>query len=274
MTQREKIDTAVAYLQSKLGFTPDLAIVLGSGLGGLANKITDPIMIPYGEVPNFPISTAPGHAGQFVAGKIGDKHVLAMQGRFHYYEGYDMSTIALPIEVLKTLGCKALVLTNAAGGVNLDFKVGDFMLINDHINLMGANPLRGKNDETIGPRFFDMSHVYDKKFQQIARDCAKKLDIDLKEGVYLGFMGPSYETPAEIRAFRILGADAVGMSTVPEVIAASHCQLPVLAISLITNMAAGIKEEVLSGDDVVETAKAKGVLFERLIISIIESLAL
>lgn len=274
MNQREKIDQAVAYLKSQLPSTPDLALVLGSGLGGLAEKIQDPIVIPYSKVPNFPVSTAPGHAGQFVAGKLGNKLVLAMQGRFHYYEGYDMSTIALPVEVIKALGCKALVLTNAAGGVNLDFEVGDFMLIKDHINLMGANPLRGANDETIGPRFFDMSHVYDVTFQQVARDCAKKLNIDLKEGVYLGFMGPSYETPAEIRAFRLLGADAVGMSTVPEVIAASHCSLPVLAISLITNMAAGIKEEVLSGDDVVETAKQKGILFEQLITSIIETMPL
>ena len=183
-----------------------------------------------------------------------------------------MSTIALPIQVLKALGCKALVLTNAAGGINLDFSVGDFMLINDHINLMGNNPLRGCNDETIGPRFFDMSHVYNINYQQIARECAKKLDIDLKEGVYLGFMGPSYETPAEIKAFRLFGADAVGMSTVPEVIAADHCGLPVLAMSLITNMAAGIKEETLSGDDVVQTAQQKGEVFEQLMISIVNAM--
>ena len=272
MNRQIQIQQAVDYIHSKIHFTPDLAIILGSGLGGLADKIDAPIYIPYGDVPHFPVSTAPGHAGRFVAGTLSGKKVLAMQGRFHYYEGYDMSTIALPIQVLKALGCKALVLTNAAGGINLDFSVGDFMLINDHINLMGNNPLRGSNDETIGPRFFDMSHVYNTNYQQIARECAKKLDIDLKEGVYLGFMGPSYETPAEIKAFRLFGADAVGMSTVPEVIAAAHCGLPVLAMSLITNMAAGIKEETLSGDDVVQTAQQKGEVFEQLMISIVSAM--
>ena len=272
MNRKNQIQDAVEFIHSKIQFTPDLAIVLGSGLGGLADKIHEPIYIPYADVPHFPVSTAPGHAGRFVAGKLGNKKVLAMQGRFHYYEGYDMSTIALPVQVLKALGTQALVLTNAAGGINLDFTVGDFMLIKDHINLMGNNPLRGRNDETIGPRFFDMSHVYDKDFQQIARDCAKALDIDLKEGVYVGFMGPSYETPAEINAFRLLGGDAVGMSTVPEVIAAAHCGLPVLAMSLITNMAAGIKDETLSGDDVVETARQKGEVFERLVISIVNAM--
>ncbi|MBM6900105.1 purine-nucleoside phosphorylase, partial [Gemmiger formicilis] len=156
----KEVDTAAAYLRAKLPFTPDLALVLGSGLGGLAEQIQDPIVIPYREVPGFPVSTAPGHAGQFVAGRLGGKNVLCMQGRFHYYEGHDMSAIALPVRVFKALGCRALVLTNAAGGVNWDFNVGDFMLITDHINFMGANPLRGANDDTIGPRFCDMTHVY------------------------------------------------------------------------------------------------------------------
>lgn len=272
LSQHELVNDAVDYLSKHLPKAPELAIVLGSGLGGLAERIESPVYIPYKDVPHFPISTAPGHVGRFVAGKLSGHYVLAMQGRFHYYEGYDMATIALPIRVIKALGCKAVILTNAAGGVNLSFKVGDFMLITDHINLMGANPLRGSNDDTIGPRFFDMSHVYAKDLQEKAKACANALSIDLKEGVYLGFMGPSYETPAEIKAFRLLGADAVGMSTVPEVIAASHCELPVLAMSLITNMAAGINEEVLSGDDVVATAQQKGELFQQLVMTIIDSM--
>lgn len=268
----KEVDTAAAYLRAKLPFAPDLALVLGSGLGGLAEQIQDPIVIPYREVPGFPVSTAPGHAGQFVAGRLGGKNVLCMQGRFHYYEGHDMSAIALPVRVFKALGCRALVLTNAAGGVNWDFNVGDFMLITDHINFMGANPLRGANDDTIGPRFCDMTHVYTPKLQEIALKVAAEHNLVLQKGVYLGYMGPSFETPAEIRAFRTLGADAVGMSTVPEAIAASHCGLPVLGLSLITNMAAGMAGKRLSGDEVIEIANARGAVFQQLVRGIVEAM--
>ena len=230
--------------------------------------------IPYGQIPHFPVSTAPGHAGRFVFGRLSGRMVLCMQGRFHYYEGHDMAAIALPVRVLKALGCRALVLTNAAGGVNWDFSVGDFMLITDHINFMVANPLRGENDDAIGPRFCDMTHVYTPEFQQTTSQVAAQQGITLREGVYLGYMGPSFETPAEIRAFRTLGADAVGMSTVPEAIAASHCGLPVLGVSLITNMAAGMAGKRLSGDEVIEIANQRGPVFQDFIRTVVGALPL
>jgi len=263
---------AADFLRSRLPQTPDLALVLGSGLGGLADEITDPVFIPYAEVPGFPLSTAPGHAGRFVAGQLGGKYVLCMQGRFHYYEGHDMAAIALPVRVFKALGCRALILTNAAGGVNWEFNVGDFMLITDHINFMGANPLRGANDDAIGPRFCDMTSVYAPSLQKTALDCAAAMGLTLQKGVYLGYMGPSFETPAEIRAFRTLGADAVGVSTVPEAIAASHCGLPVLGLSLITNMAAGMAGKRLSGDEVIEIANQRGPVFCSLVKNIAAAL--
>lgn len=268
------VSEAAEYLRARLPARPDLALVLGSGLGGLADRIEDPVYIPYGQIPHFPVSTAPGHAGRFVFGRLSGRMVLCMQGRFHYYEGHDMVAIALPVRVLKALGCRALVLTNAAGGVNWDFSVGDFMLITDHINFMGANPLRGENDDAIGPRFCDMTHVYTPEFQQTARQVAAQQGITLREGVYLGYMGPSFETPAEIRAFRTLGADAVGMSTVPEAIAASHCGLPVLGVSLITNMAAGMAGKRLSGDEVIEIANQRGPVFQDFIRTVVGALPL
>ena len=268
------VSEAAEYLRARLPARPDLALVLGSGLGGLADRIEDPVYIPYGQIPRFPVSTAPGHAGRFVFGRLSGRMVLCMQGRFHYYEGHDMAAIALPVRVLKALGCRALVLTNAAGGVNWDFSVGDFMLITDHINFMGANPLRGENDDAIGPRFCDMTHVYTPEFQQTARQVAAQQGITLREGVYLGYMGPSFETPAEIRAFRTLGADAVGMSTVPEAIAASHCGLLVLGVSLITNMAAGMAGKRLSGDEVIEIANQRGPVFQDFIRTVVGALPL
>ena len=268
------VSEAAEYLRARLPARPDLALVLGSGLGGRADRIEDPVYIPYGQIPHFPVSTAPGHAGRFVFGRLSGRMVLCMQGRFHYYEGHDMAAIALPVRVLKALGCRALVLSNAAGGVNWDFSVGDFMLITDHINFMGANPLRGENDDVIGPRFCDMTHVYTPEFQQTARQVAAQQGITLREGVYLGYMGPSFETPAEIRAFRTLGADAVGMSTVPEAIAASHCGLPVLGVSLITNMAAGMAGKRLSGDEVIEIANQRGPVFQDFIRTVVGALPL
>ena len=270
----QAVSEAAEYLRARLPARPDLALVLGSGLGGLADRIEDPVYIPYGQISHFPVSTAPGHAGRFVFGRLSGRMVLCMQGRFHYYEGHDMAAIALPVRVLKALGCRALVLTNAAGGVNWDFSVGDFMLITDHINFMGANPLRGENDDAIGPRFCDMTHVYTPEFQQTARQVAAQQGITLREGVYLGYMGPSFETPAEIRAFRTLGADAVGMSTVPEAIAASHCGLPVLGVSLITNMAAGMAGKRLSGDEVIEIANQRGPVFQDFIRTVVGALPL
>ena len=272
MTESQKIQAAAEFLRSRLPEAPELALVLGSGLGGLAEQIENAVSIPYRDVPYFPLSTAPGHAGQFVAGRLAGRPVLCMQGRFHYYEGHEMSAIARPVRVFKALGCRALVLTNAAGGVNYDFQVGDFMLITDHINFMGANPLRGENEEAIGPRFCDMSRVYDSGLQKIARQVAAGQGLNLQEGVYLGYMGPSYETPAEIRAFRTLGADAVGMSTVPEAVAAAHCGLPVLAMSLITNMAAGMTGKRLSGEEVIEIANQRGPVFQKLVAEIVAAL--
>ena len=273
-TPSQMVRESADFLRSRLNAQPDLALVLGSGLGDLANEIENPVYIPYQEVPHFPVSTAPGHAGRFVFGRLSGRMVLCMQGRFHYYEGHDMAAIALPVRVIKALGCRALVLTNAAGGVNWDFSVGDFMLITDHINFMGANPLRGENDEAIGPRFCDMTHVYAPEFQQAARQVAAEQGIPLREGVYLGYMGPSFETPAEIRAFRTLGADAVGMSTVPEAIAASHCGLPVLGVSLITNMAAGMAGKGLCGEEVIEIANRRGPVFQAFIRQVVGALPL
>lgn len=272
MSDYATVTGAADFLRARLSAQPACALVLGSGLGGLAEKIEEPVFIPYAEVPGFPRSTAPGHAGRFVAGYLAGKYVLCMQGRFHYYEGHSMAAIALPVRVIKALGCKALLLTNAAGGVNEGFQVGDFMLITDHINFMGANPLRGENDGQIGPRFCDMTHVYAPSLQKIARTVSNAQNLPLREGVYLGYMGPSFETPAEIRAFRTLGADAVGMSTVPEAIAAAHCGLPVLALSLITNMAAGMTGKRLSGEEVLEIANRRGPVFAGLITDLVAAL--
>ena len=251
---KQMIEQAAALLARRLPFTPAVGLVLGSGLGGLADKLDQPVYIPYSEVPGFAASTAPGHAGRFAAGFLAGRPVLCMQGRLHFYEGHSMADIAFPVRVMKQLGVQALILTNAAGGVNTGFSVGDLMVIEDHINFMGQNPLTGPNEDSIGPRFCDMTFAYAPALRRLAFEVAAQQGVSLQKGVYLGYMGPSFETPAEIRAFRALGADAVGMSTVPEVIAASHCGLPVLAISMITNMAAGIEQKQLSGDEVIATA--------------------
>ncbi len=271
----QAVQTAAACIAARLPFggkAPQLALVLGSGLGGLAGRIEGAAVIPYAEIPGFPASTAPGHAGRLVAGMLGGRRVVCMQGRFHYYEGHPMADIALPVRVFKALGCHALLLTNAAGGVNWAFNVGDIMLITDHINFMGSNPLRGENDDAVGPRFCDMSRVYDPALQAVAAQVAAGQGIPLQKGVYLGYMGPSFETPAEIRAFRTLGADAVGMSTVPEAIAAAHCGLPVLGLSLITNMAAGMAGKRLDGQEVLDIANARGPVFQALVAGIVEAL--
>ncbi len=265
-------ERALAHIRKLIDFEPEVGIILGSGLGSLADKLENPVYINYGEIPGFPQSTAPGHKGRLAFGSLSGKKVVCMQGRFHFYEGWAMRDIALPVRVLKLLGIKTLLVTNAAGGVNTSFSVGDFMLITDHINMMGTNPLIGKNADDFGPRFCDMSKTYTPALREAAQKAATKCGMTLREGVYIACTGPSYETPAEIRAFRILGADAVGMSTVPEVITASHCGLPVLAISLITNMASGVLDQPLSGEEVIEIGNIKANELQTLVKEIVHGL--
>ena len=251
---------------------PKIAIILGSGLGPLTSQVQIDVQIPYKSIPHFPISTAPGHIGRLIFGKLEGKDVILLDGRFHFYEGYDGQDIAVVLRTLKVLGITYLLQTNAAGGINKDFKAGDFMLITDHINLSGTNPLIGKNNSDFGPRFPDMSECYDPVLQQNARKAAQELGIDLKEGVYIWFMGPSYETPAEIRMAMVLGADAVGMSTVPETILAVHAGLKVLAISVISNMAAGVTDAPLDENEVLVTANARRHIFAKLMLRIISKI--
>ncbi|MDO4736679.1 MAG: purine-nucleoside phosphorylase [Bacteroidia bacterium] len=266
-----RINEAADYIKSKIGEqVPFAGIVLGSGLGKLADKIENPIIVPYKEIPNFAHSTAVGHKGNFIAGYLGGKFVVAMQGRFHYYEGYPMEQVTLPIRVMKVLGISYLFVSNAAGGVNFSFKVGDLMIIKDHLNLL-PNPLIGKNLDDFGPRFPDMTRPYDLNVIALAREIADKEGIALKDGVYLASSGPTYETPAEYRYFRTIGADAVGMSTIPEVIVARHSSIPVFGISVITNEAHDdyADDYVNDGDDVVKAADAAAdnmtLLFTKLI---------
>lgn len=263
------LDRAVEYIKSKITEAPEIAVILGSGLGGLADRIENPVYVDYSEIDGFPVSTAPGHKGRFVFGRINGKSIVCMQGRFHFYEGYTMEQIVLPVRVMKKLGAKTLIVTNASGGINKDFRAGDIMLITDHINLMGTNPLIGKNNDSLGVRFPDMSFAYTPSLQTLAVETAAELGTELKKGVYLGLTGPSYETPAEIRAFRILGADAVGMSTVPEIIAASHMKMNILAFSLISNMAAGILPQPLTEEEVLEAGARKGAEMQKLIYTVI-----
>ena len=270
----EKIMTAAEYVASKLnGHKPLVGIVLGSGLGRLADVIENPIVIPYKEIPGFPVSTAVGHKGNFIAGYLGGKPVIAMQGRFHYYEGYAMEQVTLPIRVMKVLGIQYLFVSNAAGGVNFDFKVGDLMVITDHISHL-PNPLIGPNMEDFGPRFPDMTRPYDQALRAKAFELAAELGISLKQGVYFAGTGPSYETPAEYKYFRLIGGDAVGMSTIPEVIVARHSSIPVFGMSVITNEAHDdyADDYVNDADDVVEAADKAAVNMTQLFTRIIESL--
>ena len=254
--------------QQTQNFRPDIGIVLGSGLGELADEFCR-FSINYSDIPNFASSTVQGHKGKLVFAEINGKNVVMMQGRIHYYEGHPLNIITYPIKVLAKLGIKTLILTNAAGAVNPNFKPADLMLITDHINFMGSNPLIGKNDEQFGVRFPDMSEIYKKNLQDIAKKCAKNLNINLKEGVYLATTGPSYETPAEIKMFGLCGADAVGMSTVPEATVANYCGLNVLGISCITNHAAGVSDTTLSHSEVIESAELAKNKFKGLIKEII-----
>ncbi|GGD00159.1 purine-nucleoside phosphorylase [Pontibacillus salipaludis] len=246
---------AAQFIEQKLSEQPIVGMILGSGLGVLADEIESAVTIPYGDIPHFPQSTVAGHKGQLVIGQLEGKQVIAMQGRFHYYEGYNMKQVTFPVRVMKQLGVESLFVTNAAGGINESFKPGDLMIITDHINNMGDNPLIGKNDDELGARFPDMSKAYDVELTNHAKACADRLGLKVQEGVYVGNTGPSYETGAEVRMLRTMGGDAVGMSTVPEVIVANHAGMNVLGISCISNMAAGILDQPLTHDEVIETTQ-------------------
>ena len=270
----EKIMKAAEYIAAKLeGKKPFAGIVLGSGLGRLADEIQNPIVIPYKEIPGFPVSTAVGHKGNFIAGELGGKFVVAMQGRFHYYEGYPMELVTLPIRVMKVLGIQYLFVSNAAGGVNYDYKVGDLMVITDHISHL-PNPLIGPNMDEFGPRFPDMTRPYDKQLGMKAFEIAAGLGYELKSGVYFASTGPTYETPAEYKYYRLIGADAVGMSTIPEVIVARHSSIPVFGVSVITNEAHDdyADDYVNDADDVVDAANAAAVKMTAIFTKLIESL--
>lgn len=251
----ETIKKTADYLRGKIGEIPNTAIILGTGLGELANEIEDKTEIPYPEIPNFPVSTVEGHSGKLIVGTLGGKKVLAMQGRFHYYEGYSMKEVTFPIRVFKELGIEYLFVSNAAGGMNSSFDVGDIMLIEDHINLFPEHPLHGKNHEELGTRFPDMSEAYNKELREMAMEIANKNNIKLQHGVYVGLTGPTFETPAEYNYLRIIGGDAVGMSTVPEVIVANHAKMKVLAFSIITDLGVLGKIVEVTHEEVQEAAK-------------------
>jgi purine-nucleoside phosphorylase len=249
----EQATRAAEFILAKTKLRPKIALVLGSGLGAFADEFASATRIPYKKIPHFPQSTAIGHAGQLVIGRVGDVPVVGMQGRVHLYEGYSAKHVAFPIRVFQRAGIKAVIVTNAAGGINLGYSRGALVVLRDHINYQGANPLIGPNDDRFGSRFPDMTHAYDKEYRQFVAEEGKRLKLNLHEGVYLALLGPNYETPAEIHAFRALGADLVGMSTVPEVLAARHSQMRVLGISCVTNMAAGVTGETLTAEEVFET---------------------
>lgn len=263
---------AAEYIRKQINIQPQIGIILGSGLSSVADIMEDPIIIDYNDIPNFPISTVEGHIGRFLIGKFKDKDVIIMQGRFHYYEGYELSQLVLPIRTMKLLGVSILIITNAAGGISRKFQPGDIMIIQDHINISGLNPLRGTNDNNLGPRFPDMTNAYDSKLRELIHNTASKLDMTIHEGVYAIMPGPSYETPAEIKMLASMGADAVGMSTVPEVIAAIHCGIKVVGISCITNMASGILDKPLLHEEVVATANNVESSLRNLIKHFIQSL--
>jgi purine-nucleoside phosphorylase len=265
-------DDAVAYIRGKSSLQPEVGVILGSGLGNVVDAVDIETSIPYGEIPGARASTVLGHQGRLILGHTQGTPVAMMQGRVHFYEGYEMQEVMFLSRVLGRLGIKKLIVTNAAGGVNTSYTPGDLMIISDHINLMGVNPLRGPNIDDFGVRFPDMSDAYSEELRGIAHEVAGQLGVDVKEGVYLALSGPTYETPAEIRAFRVLGADAVGMSTAPEVIAMAHMQIPVLGISCITNMAAGVIKQKLTHQEVMDTTARVEKQFTSLVLALIERL--
>lgn len=268
-----RAEHAARTIRSRTSEEPRVAIVLGSGLGEFVEEFQDAVAIPYEEIPGFSISTAEGHAGRLVAGRVENVPVLAMQGRVHFYEGYSLEEVTFPIRTFALLGIKTLVLTNAAGGIDVELSQGALMVISDHLNLFGANPLRGPNDERFGPRFPDMTEVYSRELQELAIEEAHLIGLELRRGVYAGLPGPSYETPAEIHMLRGFGADAVGMSTVPEAIVARQMGLAILGISCITNMAAGISDQPIDHRDVIETGRNVRAMFTELLRRLIVRLA-
>lgn len=268
----EQINQTAEYLRSRVADMPRIAIILGTGLGGLRNNIHDQVIIPYSEIPNFPVSTVEGHSGNLIFGTLGGKRVIAMQGRFHYYEGYDMKQVTFPVRVFKALGVETLFVSNAAGGMNKEFKVGDIMTITDHINLFPENPLRGKNYNELGPRFPAMTAAYSQRLIDIADKIAAGNDIRLMHGVYVGTPGPTFETPAEYEYFRIIGGDAVGMSTVPEVIVANHASMEVYGISVITDLGGKDIKEVPTHEEVQLAAQKAEPKMVKLIEGIIENI--
>ncbi|HHG84864.1 MAG TPA: purine-nucleoside phosphorylase [Bacteroidetes bacterium] len=264
---------AADYIRAQSGnFSPEIGLILGSGLGVLAEEVEDPIFLPYADLPGFPVSTVKGHAGRLVLGTLEGRRVMVMQGRFHYYEGHNIQVLAHPVQVMKLLGVTMLVVTNAAGGVNPSFRAGDLMLIQDHINMAFNNPLMGANLDELGPRFPDTSRAYSQRLKELARTIASEQHLPLQEGIYQFMTGPTYETPAEVRMAQKLGADAVGMSTVPEVHAAVHCGIEVLGISSISNLAAGISDAPLSHAEVVETTGIIRDVFIRLVRAIVRKM--
>ena len=268
----EKLQKSLASIRKITDFEPEIGITLGSGLGGLAEKIDKVCEISYKDIEGFPVSTVSGHDGKFIFGTLSGKKVVVMSGRVHFYEGYRMEEVVTPVRIMGLLGAKTVLLTNAAGGINLDFKPGDLMMITDHISLFVQNPLLGQNADELGPRFPDMSTVYDRKLQEKTRQAATATGVDIKEGVYVQLTGPSYETPAEIRMLRKIGADAAGMSTVVEAIAANHMGLKVAGISCITNMAAGILDQPLNHEEVKATADKVKEKFEKLVMEFIKAI--
>ena len=267
-----EIKEAFLYIQDRIKAKPQTAIILGSGLGIYVDQMEDKIVIPYSEIPHFAQTTVVGHKGQFVYGKVRGKDIAVFQGRFHAYEGHPLSRVVLPVRILADLGIKNLILTNASGGINANYRPGDLVYITDHINMTGKNPLLGENLAELGPRFPDMSETYQQSFIKLIKESAQSMGLNILGGVYAGVLGPSYETPAEIRMLRSIGADLVGMSTVPEAIAASHAGLNLAGISCITNYAAGISQEKLRHEDVEEVAKQAMVKFSDLLSTIVEKL--
>lgn len=271
MFKYEEYVESANYIKEKMnGKNPKIAVVLGSGLGAISEEIENKIVISYKDIPNFPVSTVVGHAGELIIGSIAGKEVIAMNGRFHYYEGYDLKEATFPIRVFKLLGIETLILTNAAGGINTTYNAGEFMVINDHLSFFAESVLRGKNLEEFGDRFIDMSETYNKELSKKMKDIIEKVAGVAHVGVYAYMKGPTYETPAEIRTLRNLGADAVGMSTVPEAIIAHHCNIKTVAVSCITNMAAGVLDEKLSHEDVKKTAEKVKYTFKQIIKEFIE----
>ena len=266
----EYFQKSVDYIRQFVSWTPELAVVLGSFLGPFAEAIEDPIVINYSDIPNFLVSTVPGHAGKLIFGTVAGRRVVCMSGRFHSYEGYDFEQLVIPIRVLRLLGAKAVILTNAAGAVNAEYRPGEVMIVSDHIKLTGASPMRGPNVDAFGPRFFDVTRMYTPALRKLAWECAEGSGLTFHEGVYMFFTGPQFETPAEIRAARLLGADAVGMSTVTEALTAAHCGMPLLCLSVMTNMAAGVLDQPLTNEEVLETAGSIAGPFSDYIKKIIE----